>query len=400
MGVRDVFIRNDKDEQLAKYSNRIADIVRLTASKYDESGEFPFEHFELLEKEGYFKLTIPKEYGGDELSLYEILLVQERLAKGSGSTALAVGWNLMTFFNLRYSRPWKEEIFGRLCTDAVKRGLLLNVFSTEREAGNIVRGGKLSTIATKTKEGYVITGRKSFATLSPILKHFTVLAYVEDEGKIAEFLIEKNDSVEIIESWNALGMRSTGSHDVQLNSVFVEKEALLSYSERLPSNRFTENSSAYALQIPAIYLGIASEAKDFIINYAVNKYSPSLGNTIVNAPHVKQKIGEMEIHLSVSRSLLYSLAEKWDENIGLRSELSKEVAIAKYTVCNAAVKIVDLAMDIAGGNALSKDLPLERYFRDVRCGLYNPPHNDMVISQIASSVIDQYRSNQKVLIKI
>jgi len=65
------------------------------------------------------------------------------------------------------------------------------------------------------------------------------------------------------------------------------------------------------------------------------------------------------------------------------------------TVCNNAIKIVELAMRIAGGHSLSKDLPLERYFRDVQCGLYNPPLNDMVVSQVSKSVIEEYRNSLK-----
>ena len=85
--------------------------------------------------------------------------------------------------------------------------------------------------------------------------------------------------------------------------------------------------------------------------------------------------------------MLYPLAEKWDENPNLRDKLTDEVSVVKYTITNHAIKIVELAMAIAGGHSLSKDLPLERYFRDVQCGLYNPPHNDMIISQLADSAI-------------
>ena len=228
-------------------------------------------------------------------------MVQERLAKGSGSTALAVGWHLMTFFNLSHTRTWKEEVFKKACEDAIQHGSLLNVFATERNSGNITRGNKPTTIAKKIEDGYIISGRKSFATLVPYLKHFTVLAYIEEEDKVGEFLIEKNKSVKIIPTWNTLGMRSTGSHDVELNQVFVEKDALLVSSDNLANSRFSVLSKAYSLQLPTIYLGIASAARDFIIEYAEKKYSPSLGNVISEAPHVKQKMGEIEILLSASR---------------------------------------------------------------------------------------------------
>ncbi|WP_341301186.1 acyl-CoA dehydrogenase family protein [Lysinibacillus sp. FSL H8-0500] len=386
-------IRNARDQQLVDYANRIAKKIAVTASQYDESGAFPHEHFRLLKKEGYLKLTIPKEYGGDELSLYEILLVQERLAKASGSTALAIGWHLMTFFSLSHFRPWKEEIFAEVCKTAVEKGYLLNVYSTERTAGNIVRGGKPSTTVKKNGSGYVLNGRKSFATLAPIVKQFTVLAYIEEEDKIAEFLVEKDDSVEIIDTWDVLGMRGTGSMDIAFHNTRLPETALLAYSEKGVFNRFTGKSSAYTLQLPAIYLGIATAARDFILKYATQRFSPSLNNYIVEAPHVQQKIGEIEILITVSRGLLYGLAEKWDIHQNIQDKLSHEVAVTKYTVCNNAIKIVELAMSIAGGHSLSKSLPLERYFRDVQCGAYNPPLNDMVLQNIANAAIQHFQDS-------
>ena len=236
--------------------------------------------------------------------------MQERLGKASGSTALAVGWHLMTFFSLSHFRPWKEEIFAQICKAAVDEGRLLNVYATERATGNIVRGGNPSTIAKKTENGYIITGRKAFATLAPIVKHFTVLAYIEEEDKIAEFLIEKNDSVKVIDTWNVLGMRGTGSQDIELNDVFVPNEALLAYSEKGIPNRFNGKSSAYTLQIPAIYLGIATAARDFILEYADQRYSPSLEAVILEAPHVQQKIGEIEILLTTFEILVIRSCRK------------------------------------------------------------------------------------------
>ena len=111
---------------------------------------------------------------------------------------------------------------------------------------------------------------------------------------------------------------------------------------------------------------------------------------------MQQKIGEMEILIAAARGLLYGLAEKWDRDEAVQDQLSQEVAITKYTVCNHAVKIVELAMSIAGGHSLSKDLPLERYFRDVQCGLYNPPLNDMVVSAVATAAIKGYRDTKQV----
>lgn len=392
-----VFIRNAREAEIADYADAIAEEISITAARYDETGQFPFEHFELLQRKGYFNMPIPTEYGGAGLSLYELILLQERLAAGSGSTALAVGWHLMAIFSLSYSRTWREEDYRRICEATISDGLLMNVFATERDGGNITRGNKPTTIAKKVEGGYVITGRKAFATLAPYLKHFTVLALIEGEDRMAEFLIEMNENVKIIPAWNTMGMRSTGSDDIELNHVFVKNESLLAYADNLTNNRFATSSKAYTLMLPAVYLGIARAARNYIISYAEHRFSASLNNVISEAPHVRHKIGEIDVLLTVSRTLLYALAEKWDQNVELRDKLADDVAIAKYTVTNNAVRIVELAMSIAGGHSLSKDLPLERYFRDVQCGLYNPPLNDMVIHQIGSSAIEQYRNTRVTL---
>ncbi|WP_060788867.1 acyl-CoA dehydrogenase family protein [Geobacillus zalihae] len=396
MAVRefDPFIRNEREEKLARYAEALASQIAETAHVYDESGAFPFEHFDLLRQEGYLKLTVPKQYGGDEISLYETLLVQERLARGDGSTALAVGWHLLTFLNLRSVRPWKEEVFARLCTAAVKEGKMLNIISSERETGNLARGGIPSTIAKRTSGGYMISGVKSFASLAPILDHFTITAYLEDEDKVAEFLITKNENVKVIESWNTIGMRSTGSHDIELNDVFVPEEALLSRLDGSHINRFVADSRAYSLEVPAVYLGIAWAARDFILDFAVSRYSRSFGGVIADIPHIRDKIGQIEILLKSSRHTLYAIAEKWENNPEHKDRFSDEVSMAKYLICNNAIRIVELAMRIAGGHALSKSHKLERLFRDVQCGPFHPPQDDMVIHQLADSALTKVKNRK------
>lgn len=393
MSIDDLSLRNTRDIELAAYANDVAAAIRPTAAHYDRTGEFPFEHFDILKRKGALGLTVPKEYGGQGLSLYETLLVQERIAGASGATALALGWHLMTFFGLSTTRAWDEAVFERVCRDAVERGELINVFATERDAGNVVRGFKPTTIARRHGDGYVISGRKAFSTLAPAVNHFTVLAHIEDDDQTAEFLVQKSERVRIIDTWDALGMRSTGSHDVELDAVEVPADALLVRLEKGKPSRFMACSSAYSLQLPAIYLGIAVAARDFILDFADSRFAPSLGGVILDAPQVQHKIGEIEILVGTSKALLYGLAERWDRHDALKDRLGSEVAITKYAVTNNAIRIVELAMQIAGGHALSRDLPLERYFRDVQCGLYNPPHNDMVIDRVAKEAIARQRAD-------
>ncbi|OXS70393.1 acyl-CoA dehydrogenase [Lysinibacillus sp. KCTC 33748] len=383
----DIYIRNDREQKLVQYASELAQQIDKTAGKYDESGEFPFEQFKILEDAGYFKLTVPKKYGGEEISLYEMLLVQEQLAKGDGSTALSVGWHLLTFLNVREAKTWPEPIFAELSRKAVKEGSLLNIINSERGKGNISRGSLPGTIAKKVPGGYIITGEKAFASLAPILKQFTIIAYIEEENLTAEFLITKNDQVEVVNTWDAMGMRATGSHDIIFHDTFVPQEALLYKHRPNEINRFLADGRIYSLEIPAVYLGVAGAARDYAIDFAKNTYSYSLENTIALASHVQQKIGEMEILYQTARRTLYSIAAQVEQNPAIKDQLSEDVSIAKYVICNNAIDIVAKAMQVVGGRSLSKTSKLQRLFRDVQCGRFNPPADDVVITQLAKGLL-------------
>ncbi len=383
----DLFVRNKREAELAEYADHLAAIIEQTADYYDETGEFPFQHYDLLRDAGYFKLTIPKEFGGEELSLYEMLLVQERLARGDGSTALSVGWHLLTFINLRETKQWPQRIFEKLCRDAVEKGELINVINSEPKTGNMARGARPRTTAKRVRGGYVISGRKAYASLAPVLNQFAVMVYLEDEGVNAEFLVPKNKQVQLLSTWDSLGMRGSGSHDIVLKEVFVPEENLLARLGTDQSNRFTADSRIYSLELPAVYLGIAGAARNYALTFAETTFSKSLEDYVKTAGHVRQKIGEMEILYKSSRSVLYSLAERWEHDPSLRNKLSEEVSMAKYLICNNAIKITELSMRIVGGSSLSRNQKLQRLFRDVQCGLYNPPQDDMVIEQLASTAL-------------
>jgi len=388
----DATLRNASDVALAAYADALAAEIAPTAAHYDEIGEFPHAHFDLLRQRGALTLTVPKALGGKGLSLYELLLFQERLARGSGSTALSLGWHLMAFAYLSFDLKWKPEVFARLAGDVVHEGHLINILITERQAGNLLRGARASTVARKTEAGYVIRGTKAFCSAAPALQQMIVYAWVEDEGRTAEFLVPLSERVRIIENWNTLGMRSTASHDIEFDDVVVPHEALLNYIDKGKSSSFTTGSRVFGLQIAAVYLGIATAARDFAVQFADGYHSASLGGPILDAPQIQHKLGELELLLGASKTLLYGLAERWERHPAIQHRVDDEVAITKYTVTNNAVRIVELALSIVGGHGLSRDFPLERYFRDVQCGLYNPPQNDMVLTHLAQAATTRQRS--------
>ncbi|GAA3402253.1 acyl-CoA dehydrogenase family protein [Paenibacillus hodogayensis] len=384
----DFAIRNEREAALAAKCDRLAAVFAERAQRHDAEASFPFDNFADLREAGYLKLTVPREYGGDEATLHEMVLGQERLARGDGSTALAVGWHVGTVLQLRGTRAWPETLFAAFCREVVAGGAMINSFASEPATGSPSRGGKPETTATRVPGGWRIRGRKTYSTLSPILNQFTVKAGIAGEDKTGEFLVHKGPGVSIEETWDTIGMRATGSHDVLLDDVFVPADHCL--SERAAWAGKRQDDSGWMLHIPACYIGIAWAARDFALQFA-SRYKPnSLTEPIAELPHIRQQIGLIEAELLTARTLLYAVADRWDASPAAeRPALKHELGLAKYVVVNAALKIVDGAMRIVGGASLSRKLPLERMYRDVRAGLHNPPMDDAVLTSLARRALEE-----------
>ncbi|MGG0716943.1 acyl-CoA dehydrogenase family protein [Robertmurraya massiliosenegalensis] len=353
------------------------------AAKVDEEAAFPFENIEELKASGYTQLTVPKEFGGEEISLYELVRLQEQIAIGDGATALSIGWHMGILKNLAEKRIWSEEIYKRILED-VKKGALLNGAASEPQTGSPTRGGKPTTTATKSENGWILNGRKTFTTMSPVLDYFIVSASVKDSDVVGNFLVQRSlPGVDIEETWDSIAMRGTGSHDLVLKGVEVKSD---DFVERFVPGK--KSANGWMLHIPACYLGIAQAAQKYAITFA-KSYSPnSISGTISDIPSVQQRIGEMELNILEAKHFLYSVAKQWDSSTEEeRMRLNAELGAVKHSVTNKALHVVDLAMRVVGARSLSQQNPLQRYYRDVRAGLHNPPMDDMTIQMLAKKAI-------------
>lgn len=379
------FLEANSSELRLQTASKLAETFKSRAEAMDREAKFPFDNIEELKQSKYTALTVPQEYGGLDISLYEMVRLQEQLATGDGSTALSIGWHLGIMKNLGEKKSWEEGTFSKLC-EKVLQGALINGAATERQTGSPTRGGMPQTIAERDKQQWVIRGRKSFTTMAPVLDYFIVSAHVDNSGRAANFLIPRSaEGVIIEETWDSVAMRGTGSHDLVLNNVRVQEENLVEWLT--PGKR---TASGWLLHIPACYLGIAQAAQDEAIRFA-KTYSPnSLKGPIIDLPNVQSKIGEMELELMRSRSFLYSVAKAWDErDREQRDRMGPELGAVKLAVTNAAIAIVDLAMRVVGAHSLALTNPLQRYYRDVRAGIHNPPMDDMTIQLLAKTAVER-----------
>ena len=371
-------------EERLKMMGKLSSVFFTRAKDIDETGAFPFDNIKDLIKSGYTTLTIPAKFGGKGISLLELVQLQEKIAEGDGATSLSIGWHMGIIKNLDEKNVWDERVYSQLCA-AVQKGSLINSAATEPQTGSPTRGGKPQTTAVKKGNQWVINGQKSFTTMAPVLDYFIVSAGIQGSDEVGNFLIHRsNTGVSINETWDSIAMRGTGSHDLILSNVVVQSHDLV---EKLPGKK---KASGWLLHIPACYLGIAQAAQTEAIRFA-KSYSPnSITGTIITLSNVQQKIGEMEYELVKSRHLLYAIARKWDEvNEEKKESMISELGAVKMAVTNSAIQIVDLAMRVIGARSLSRKSPLQRYYRDIRAGLHNPPMDDLTIQLLSREAIER-----------
>ncbi len=390
----DFYCESREERYLLERAGTLADRFAERAGAHDREGTFPHENISDLRAAGYLRLTVPQAFGGAGGGVFSMVLAQERLARGDGSTALAVGWHLFTIGRQADHPTWPEGARADVFRAAAD-GTLINSAVSEPATGSPSRGGRPTTTATPVDGGWVLRGRKTFTTMSPALGTFVVSAAAEGVERTASFLVPAGSpGLRIEETWDAMGMRATGSNDLVLEDVRVPAGARVEPAPQGGDGAGGAEvrggaTAGWNLHIPAVYLGVARAAADFAAGFAVRRRPNSLQGSIAEVPHVQVKLGEMQRQLLPAYNLLFTLARRWDRDPAARPEMTNAISACKLVVMDAALATVDMAMKVVGGAGLSRRLPLERYYRDVRPGLHNPPMEDAVITAMARQVIAQ-----------
>jgi alkylation response protein AidB-like acyl-CoA dehydrogenase len=225
--------------------------------------------------------------------------------------------------------------------------------------------------------------------MAPALDYFIIPATLQDGSEtVARFVVPVCPQIEVVETWDALGMRTTGSHDIVLTGVRVPAANIL---ERAGQSTGGGGNAWFMLLLSAVYVGVGLAAQQAAARYAQERTPTALGRPIATLEHVQRHLGQAELLLTQARLLLYHTAGLWADHPEQRNALFSTVIAAKVTATNNAVAAVDHAMRAAGGASLTRALPLERHYRDVRAGLSHPVTDDEAFLQFGRLVLEQCR---------
>lgn len=346
------------------------------APLHDRAASFPVENFQKLSEAGLLALPVPKALGGAGAGVREAARVVSAVGKADAATALVLTMHYIHHLVIAKSGRWPAHLSERVSRDAVNGLALINALRVEPDQGSPSRGGLPVTTAKRAADGWHITGRKIYSTGAPILKWYTVWAKTDEaETRVGLFLVPAGlPGTKIIETWDHLGLRASGSHDVVFDDVVIPLDNEIDV--RRPGEWGQPDiaqSTIQAVLVGAVYDGVARAARDWLIDFLKSRTPSSLGAPLATLPRAQEIVGGIEAKLAVNARLLDTFARDIDEGIALTAV---EANILKLTVTNNAVAAVEDALSLTSNHGLTRANPLERHYRDVLCGRVHTPQDD------------------------
>ncbi len=340
--------------------NEIAPI----AAEFDESGEFPYKTIQKMGEMGFMGIEVPEEYGGTGMDTLAYVLALEEICKADAAhgVIMSVNNSLYCYGILKFGTEAQKKKF----ITPVASGKAIGAYSlTEPMSGS--DAGTMKSRAVRDGDFYVLNGRKSWVTSGPVANYMVVFMMTDPEKKqkgISAFLVEGNTPGLIRgKKEPKLGIRASATSELVFEDCRIPAENLLGAEGEGFKIAMTV-LDAGRIGIAAQALGIAEAAYEAARNYAGQRQA--FGQPIGAFQGTGFKIADMKTRIEAARLLTYNAALKKERAKTTGERFSQEAAMAKLFASETAMYVAHAAVQIHGGMGYSKELPVERYFRDAK----------------------------------
>lgn len=351
------------------------------AADYDKDATFPTENYRDMHTAGLLGICVPKEHGGHGADYRAYMLAAAEIGRGCGATALT--------FNMHVSSClWTGHLIDTLDLDdktrtehnamrALHYDRIVNhgkIYAQPFSEGGAAAAGHAAfgTTALRTDDGWIINGKKIFASLAGHADFYGVLSTEIDkpDAKLSRantmYVAVPADTpgLTVEGPWDPLGMRGTVSRNLIFKDVFVPREAQL-----MPHGVHFKAASRWPhmfMTLTPAYMGLAQAAYDFTVTY--------LRGEMPGTPPVKRRmyptkqmaVAQMRVMLEQTKAIWFAAISEAGPNPGKESVM--RAWAAQYTVMENANELAQLAIRTCGGQSMLRSLALERIYRDSRCG--------------------------------
>ena len=361
-------------------ARELAPRLAARAARYDEAGAFPEEDFADLRAAGLLGLMAPARLGGHGAGFADYALVAMELASGAGATALVFNMHASVTGAMAHTPDELVRALGvpdsyfemrdRLLSEAVS-GSLFAVAMSERGAGS--RLSQVSTEYWPDDGGFRIKGAKTFVSGAGHADNYLVAAKAaqgsdSDQPTVSYFVVPAGAGLRVEPSWDSLGMRATASHDLHLDAT-VGRDALLGGIEGIALLLAQVMPQWLVASYAAVYVGVAKAALAAAAEHVTARKLDGL-------PLVRARLGRADAAVAAAELTVLEAARRVDAEPGT-PQTNRWVWRAKLVAGDTAAAVASSLLEAAGTSASRRGHPLERIYRDARCGALQPATSDV-----------------------
>jgi alkylation response protein AidB-like acyl-CoA dehydrogenase len=365
MSSNELFPFTEEHEMIRQAAREFAQReIAPIAAEFDESGDFPFETIMKMGEMGFMGIEVPEEYGGAGMDTLAYVLALEEICKADAAHGIIMSVNnsLYCFGIQKFGSEYQKREF----LPPVASGKSVGAYSlTEPMAGS--DAGSIRCQAVREGDHYILNGRKSWVTSGPVADYIVVFTMTAPEKKhkgITTFIVDKNlPGFSVGKKEPKLGIRASATSEILFEDCRVPLE-----------NRLGEEGEGFKIAMTVLdvgrigvatqALGISGAAYEASLNYA--KEREAFDKKIGEFQGISFKLADMKTKLEASRLLVYNAAMAKERSKTTGERFSLEASIAKLFSSEACMFISHAAIQIHGGIGYSKELPIERYFRDAK----------------------------------
>jgi alkylation response protein AidB-like acyl-CoA dehydrogenase len=361
------------DLQLTEEHKMIRDMAREFAEKeiapiaahYDETGDFPYETIKKMGAQGFMGIEVPEEYGGQGMDTISYVLAMIEIAKAdvAHSTIMSVNNSLFCHGLIKFGTEEQKKKY----LTAVASGQAIGAYSlTEPMSGS--DAGTMKSRAVRKGDHYVINGVKSWVTSGPVADYIVVFTMTEPEKKhrgVTAFMIE-GDKPGLVRGKKEpkLGIRASATSELIFEDYLCPVENRLG-GEGDGFKIAMTVLDAGRIGIASQAVGVAEAAFEASAKYANER--EAFGQKIGQFQGLQWMLADMKTRLEAARLLVYNAAlKKTEAKHDPKVRYTLEAAMAKLFAAETAMWVTEKAVQIHGGMGYSKELPIERYFRDAK----------------------------------
>jgi alkylation response protein AidB-like acyl-CoA dehydrogenase len=357
-------------------------LIRPRAQEIDEKNEFPLDLWKEFAELGYLGLRHPEKYGGMEADVITSMILYEELARGSCGFAMAATMQILmgTYFVGRFG---SEEIKQNVLVPAIRGEKIGTICFTEDQSGSDLGGTR--TTAVQKNGGWVLNGRKMWATNGPVCDFATVLAQTDPQkglDGLSYFLVEKKrEGFGHGQLIHKLGSRGSVTGELIFDNVWVPGGNLLGDGPGNGVRYSTDILNEVRVMTALNACAIANEAMNDARKFALERVA--FGKPIAKYQLIRAKFAEHWAWYDAAR--LYSYRAAWMIQEGMECQF--ECMLAKMFAAEMCQKAVDQAGRIYGGNSFATEYPQQRYLRDARFVLFGGGTHEVLQNALGAAYL-------------